>query len=67
MAFRRFATLAVIVPIPGTRRLDHLEENLGATQVELTPADLKEIDGELSRIEVHGGRMSAKYMVEVEE
>ena len=56
-----------IVPIPGTRRLDHLEENLGALRVELTSADLQEIRAELSKIEVHGGRMSAKYMVEVEE
>jgi aryl-alcohol dehydrogenase-like predicted oxidoreductase len=55
-----------IVPIPGTRRVDHLEENLGATHIELTPADTKEIDTELSKISVHGGRMSAKYMVEVE-
>jgi aryl-alcohol dehydrogenase-like predicted oxidoreductase len=56
-----------IVPIPGPRRVDHLEENLGATAVELTPADIKEIDAELSKIKVYGGRMSAKYMVEVEE
>jgi len=56
-----------IVPIPGTRRMDHLEENLGATRVDLTPADLQEIQRELSKITVHGGRMSAKYMVEVEE
>ncbi|XXZ31641.1 aldo/keto reductase [Sorangium sp. So ce321] len=56
-----------IVPIPGTRRADHLEENLGAIHVELTPADLQEMEAELSKIEVHGGRMSAKYMVEVEE
>lgn len=56
-----------VVPIPGTRRLDHLEENLGAIRVELTPADLQEIEGELSKITVHGGRMSAKYMAEVEE
>ena len=56
-----------IVPIPGTRRLDHLEENLGAVRVELTPPDLQEMETELSRIKVHGGRMSTKYMVEVEE
>ena len=56
-----------IVPIPGTRRADHLEENLGAIHVELTPADLQEIEDGLSRITVHGGRMSAKYMAEVEE
>jgi aryl-alcohol dehydrogenase-like predicted oxidoreductase len=55
-----------IVPIPGTRRRDHLEENLGAIQVDLTLADLQEIQTELAKIKVHGGRMSAKYMVEVE-
>ena len=56
-----------IVPIPGTRRVDHLEENLGAIRVELTPADLQEMEAALSKIKVHGGRMAAKYMVEVEE
>jgi aryl-alcohol dehydrogenase-like predicted oxidoreductase len=56
-----------IVPIPGTRRVDHLEENLAAVHVELTLADLQGIDADLAKIEVHGGRMSAKYMVEVEE
>lgn len=48
-----------IVPIPGTRRADHLEENLGAIDVELTPADLREMEAELSKIAVHGGRMCA--------
>ncbi len=33
-----------IVPIPGTKRRKYLEENLGALQVELSPADLKRID-----------------------
>jgi len=47
--------------------LEHLEENLGAIDLELTVAELQEIDAELSTIEVHGGRMSAKYMTEVEE
>jgi aryl-alcohol dehydrogenase-like predicted oxidoreductase len=56
-----------IVPIPGTRRVDHLDENLGAVDVELTGADLQEIEAELAKIEVHGGRMSAKYIIEVEE
>ena len=55
-----------IVPIPGTRRVDHLDENLGSIQVELTRADLQDMDAELARIEVRGGRMSAKYMTEVE-
>ena len=33
-----------IVPIPGTRNIDHLNENLGALDVQLTPADLREIE-----------------------
>lgn len=54
------------MPIPGTRRVDHLEENLAAVDVDLTGAELQEFDSALSRIVVHGGRMSAKYMAEVE-
>jgi aryl-alcohol dehydrogenase-like predicted oxidoreductase len=34
-----------IVPIPGTSRRDHLEENLGALDIHLTPADLERIEG----------------------
>ena len=55
-----------IVPIPGTRNIDHLEENLGAINVQLTPADLREIETAFAKIKVHGGRMSEKYMREVE-
>ena len=33
-----------IVPIPGTRNMDHLRENLGALDVQLTPADLSELE-----------------------
>ena len=56
-----------IVPIPGTRNMDHLKENLGAINVQLTPADLREIQTAFSTIKVHGGRMSEKYMREVEQ
>jgi aryl-alcohol dehydrogenase-like predicted oxidoreductase len=45
-----------IVPIPGTTKLQRLEENLGATDVTLSPADMAEIDDIFSRIEVHGDR-----------
>jgi len=45
-----------IVPIPGTRRPERLEENVGAAAVELTAADLAEIDSAASAIEVHGAR-----------
>ena len=60
------ANKPVVVPISGTRRVDHLHENLGAIRVELTHDDLREMDVGLSNIEVHGGRMSPKYMAEVE-
>jgi aryl-alcohol dehydrogenase-like predicted oxidoreductase len=45
-----------IVPIPGTRRLERLEENLGAVQVELTPGDLQAIDTAATQIRVVGDR-----------
>ncbi len=45
-----------IVPIPGSRRLERLDENIGALQVRLTQNDLDEIDTTMSRIEVVGAR-----------
>jgi aryl-alcohol dehydrogenase-like predicted oxidoreductase len=47
-----------IVPIPGTRRLARLQENLGAIDVSLTGDDLAEIDAATARIEIQGGRYS---------
>ena len=55
-----------IVPIPGTRNLNHLSENLGAVNVRFTPAELREFNDALSKLKVHGGRMHAKFMQEVE-
>jgi aryl-alcohol dehydrogenase-like predicted oxidoreductase len=46
-----------IVPIPGTTKLHRLEENLGATEVQLTADDLREIDAATSRIELKGERL----------
>ena len=45
-----------IVPIPGTRRLERLDENIGAVDVDLTSDDLREIEGAASKIEVQGAR-----------
>ena len=45
-----------IVPIPGTRKLERLDENIGATKVELTSDDLREIDSAASKITVQGAR-----------
>jgi aryl-alcohol dehydrogenase-like predicted oxidoreductase len=45
-----------IVPIPGTRQLDRLEENLAAASLALTPADLAEIGAAAASIEIRGDR-----------
>ena len=49
-----------IVPIPGTTKLERLDENLGAVAVELTPDDLREIDSASSKITVQGDRYPEK-------
>jgi aryl-alcohol dehydrogenase-like predicted oxidoreductase len=46
-----------IVPIPGTRRLDRVEENIGAADVTLTSDDLGEIEEAASAISVQGARL----------
>jgi len=50
-----------IVPIPGTRKLKRLEENLGAAEVELTPGELSDLNNALSKIEISGDRYPAEY------
>ena len=55
-----------IVPIPGTRKIERLEENIGAASIELTPSDLREIDAAASKIPVQGARYpeSAQGMID---
>lgn len=45
-----------IVPIPGSRKLERLNENLGAASIALTPEDLREIDVAPSEITIVGDR-----------
>jgi len=45
-----------IVPIPGTRRLERLDENIGAVAIGLTSDDLREIESAASKITVQGAR-----------
>jgi len=45
-----------IVPIPGTTKLHRLEENIGATLVELSAADLRDIESAASAIQLQGAR-----------
>ena len=47
-----------IVPIPGTRKLERLDENLGAITVELSSDDIRSIDQAASNIKIHGDRYS---------
>ncbi|MGC3998022.1 MAG: aldo/keto reductase [Anaeromyxobacter sp.] len=55
-----------IVPIPGTTKLHRLEENLGAVNVELSPADLREIHDAASRITVQGVRYPARMQAMID-
>jgi aryl-alcohol dehydrogenase-like predicted oxidoreductase len=45
-----------IVPIPGSRKLERIQENLGAAEVELTEDEYNQIEEELANIEIHGNR-----------
>jgi aryl-alcohol dehydrogenase-like predicted oxidoreductase len=56
-----------IVPIPGTRNMDHLNENSGAVHVQLTPADLGELEAAFAKVTIHGGRMAEKHMLDVDQ
>lgn len=54
-----------VVPIPGTTKVAHLEENAGAAEIKLTPEELKELESILSRVRVLGaryGEMMAKMV-----
>ena len=55
-----------VVPIPGTTKTHRLEENVGAAAVELTAADLREIEDAAAKIDVQGARYSeaAQKMVD---
>lgn len=46
-----------IVPIPGTTKVKRMEENNGAAEVTLSDAELKEIDGAVSKLDLQGARL----------
>jgi aryl-alcohol dehydrogenase-like predicted oxidoreductase len=54
-----------IVPIPGTTKFHRLEENIGATKIELTNEDLREIDEAAAQIPIEGDRYTAPQMAMV--
>jgi aryl-alcohol dehydrogenase-like predicted oxidoreductase len=49
-----------IVPIPGTTKLNRLDENIGSAEVELTPKDLRDIESAAAKITVQGARYPEK-------
>jgi aryl-alcohol dehydrogenase-like predicted oxidoreductase len=56
-----------IVAIPGTRNMDHLNDNLGAINIQLTFADLSELETDFAKLRVHGGRMNEMQMKVVDQ
>ncbi len=55
-----------IVPIPGTTKLEHLEENLGALQVKLTADDFREIEEGFAKIQIHGDRAPEDLLAQID-
>jgi aryl-alcohol dehydrogenase-like predicted oxidoreductase len=55
-----------IVPIPGTTKLAHLDENLRSADVALTTADIQELEAAVSRIRIVGDRYPASLQKQVE-
>ena len=56
-----------IVSIPGTRNPDHLNENLGAINVQLTPSDMSDLEAGFSKLKVHGGRLNESFSSEFDQ
>jgi aryl-alcohol dehydrogenase-like predicted oxidoreductase len=55
-----------IVPIPGTTTRSHMEQNMDALQVQLTAADIKEIEDGFTQIPVQGARLSEALLAEID-
>lgn len=55
-----------IVPIPGTTKLQRLEENLGGANIEITSEDLHQIAESLSKVEIHGARYPERLQAMVD-
>lgn len=48
-----------IVPIPGMDKIAYLDDNLGSVALELSAAEVQEIDAQMAQIEIVGGRLDA--------
>ena len=56
-----------IVPIPGMDKLEYLDDNIASTELTLMPEDLQEIEDGLSKIEIHGARLSQALLDDIHE
>lgn len=56
-----------IVPIPGMDKLEYLDDNIASTELTLTQEDLQEIEDGLSKIEIHGARLSQALLDDIHE
>ena len=56
-----------VVPIPGTTKLSHLEENIRAANLNLDRADWQELEGALAKIEIIGDRYPAEQQKQVQK
>jgi aryl-alcohol dehydrogenase-like predicted oxidoreductase len=55
-----------IVPIPGTTSRSHMEQNMDSLQVQLTSADIREIEAGFARIRVQGARLNAPMLAQID-
>jgi aryl-alcohol dehydrogenase-like predicted oxidoreductase len=51
-----------VTPIPGARKTERIEENLGAAEIELSPGELGALEQELAKIPLHGNRTDEDIM-----
>ena len=54
-----------IVPIPGTTNSKHLKENMGTAKIQLSASDLSELESGMAKLQVYGGRMDARQMMQI--
>ena len=54
-----------IVPIPGSKKLEHIKDNLAASDIVFTDAEMQDINGHLAAITIHGARYSADNQANV--
>ncbi len=55
-----------VIPIPGTTRIEHLQENLGAADVELTPELTEHLDALINQRTIAGARYNAATQAEID-